>query len=154
MDTGLGLRSSSTVASHQAIEVVAVRSVGAEGLLIKQAFDAAAQANLIGVILETHGPTHLTVPAAAQDHHSSRSQPGGNHPYRPHPARLLFLFTQLPEPVILQKLRICPILGACNGLRNGMNQKGFPGLRKIKAALLTFVRRLYCDYGETAVPYE
>jgi len=76
---GMHLTVSNSVASHQAIEVVTVGSVSAEGLLIKQAFDAAAQANLIGVILEADRPTHLAVPAAAEDHHSRRSQPGSNH---------------------------------------------------------------------------
>ncbi len=81
MGTGLGLQLtvSNSVASHQAIEVVAVGSVSAKGLLIKQAFDAAPQANLVGVILEAHWPTHLAVPAAAENHHSRRSQPGSNH---------------------------------------------------------------------------
>ena len=70
---GETLTLSSPVTSHQAIEVVAVRSISAEGLLIKQAFDAAAQTNLIGMIVEAHRPTHLAVPAAAQDHYSSGS---------------------------------------------------------------------------------
>ena len=81
MGTGLGMKFtvSNSVASHQAIEVVAVGSVSAKGLLIKQAFNAAAQANMVRVIMEAHRPTHLTVPAAAENHHSRRSQPGGNH---------------------------------------------------------------------------
>ena len=96
---GLTLALAHSVASHQAIEVVAVGSVSAEGFLIKQAFDATAQAYLIGVILKAHRPTHLPVPAAAEDHNSSRSQPGRNHAQRPQPTRLLFLFTHLPQPV-------------------------------------------------------
>jgi len=98
---GLGLQFtvSNSVASHQAIEVVAVGSVSAKSLLIKQAFDAAAQANLVGVILEPHRPTHFAVPAAAEDHHSRRSQPGSNHAQRPQPTRRLFLFTHPPQPV-------------------------------------------------------
>ena len=96
---GRNLVLSSSVPGNQAIEVVAVGAVGAEGLLIKQAFDAAAQANLIGVIVEAHGPAHLAVPAAAKDHDSGRAQAGGKHAQRPHPARLLFLVTHLPQPV-------------------------------------------------------
>jgi len=62
---GLNLSASNPVTGHQAIEVVTVRTVSAEGLLIEKAFDAAAQANLIRAILEAHRPTHLAVPAAA-----------------------------------------------------------------------------------------
>lgn len=103
MDRGRGfgtsLSGSSPVPGDQAIEIVAEGSVRAEGFLIKQAFDAAAQANLIGVILESDRPTHLTVPATAEEHNSSRSQPGSNHAQRPQPTRLLFLFTHPPQPV-------------------------------------------------------
>ena len=70
---GLGLTFSGLVVSHQAVEVVAVGSESAESLLIKQAFDAAAQANLVRVILEAHRPTHLPVPAATKDHDPGRS---------------------------------------------------------------------------------
>lgn len=90
---------SNLVAGNQAIEVVAVGSVGAEGFLIKQALDATAQANLIGMILEANWPTHLAVPAAPENHHPGGAQPGGNDAQRPQPTRLLFLLTHLPQPV-------------------------------------------------------
>ena len=93
------LAAASLVAGNQTIEIVAVGSVGAESLFIKQPLDAATQANLIGVIAEANRPTHLAVPATAEDYDSSRSQPGGNYTQRPQPARLLFLFTHLPQPV-------------------------------------------------------
>ena len=74
---GFGLRRSffcsRPVAANQLVEIVTVGSVGAECCLIKQALDAAAQANLIGVILKAHRPTHLAVPAAAKDHDSGCS---------------------------------------------------------------------------------
>ena len=76
---GLNFIVSGSVASNQATEIVAIRSVGAESFLIKQALDAAAQANLIGAILEANRPTHLAVPATAKDHHSGCAQPGCNH---------------------------------------------------------------------------
>jgi hypothetical protein len=90
---------SGLVAGNEAVEVVAVGSVGAKCLLIKQALDAAAQTNLIGAILEANRPTHLTVPATAKDHDSGCPQPGGNHEQRLQPTRLLFLFTHLRQPV-------------------------------------------------------
>jgi len=80
---GLSFTTSSAVASHQAIKIVAVRSVSAEGLFIEQTLDAATQANLIGMILKAHRPTHLAVPATAQDNDSSGSQPGRDHAKRP-----------------------------------------------------------------------
>jgi len=80
---GMNLGAPGPVPFNQVIEVVAIGSISAEILLIKQAFDAAAQTNLIGVIVEAHRPAHLTVPAAAEDHYSSCSEPGGNHAKRP-----------------------------------------------------------------------
>ena len=103
MDGRLGLGKSlfaaSPVLRDEFIEIVAIGSVGAEGLLVKQTLDATAQANLIGVILETHWPTHLAMPATAEDYDSSRSQPRRNYSERPQPTRLLFHFTHLPQPV-------------------------------------------------------
>jgi hypothetical protein len=96
---GMNIDSSSEIPGDQAIEIVAVGSVGAEGLLIEQTLDAAAQANLIRMILEANRPTHLAMPAPAEDHHSSRAQPSSNHTQRPQPTRLLFLFIHLPQPV-------------------------------------------------------
>lgn len=64
---GLELRFSLpfAVPGKQALDVVAVGSVGGETVLIKQAFDAAAQANLVGVVLSANRPTHLSMPAAS-----------------------------------------------------------------------------------------
>ena len=110
MGAGLGLQLtvSHSVASHQAIEVVAIGSVSAKSLLIKQTLDAAAQANLVRVILIAHRPTHLSVPAAAEDHDSRRSQPGSNHAQGPQPTRLLFLVTHPRQPVIPSKSQAYP----------------------------------------------
>jgi hypothetical protein len=137
---GETLTLSSPVTSHQAIEVVAVRSISAEGLLIKQAFDAAAQANLIRAILEAHRPTHPAMPTAAQEHHSSGSQPGGNYSKRPQPTRLLFLFTHPPQPVhTSQRQAYAEIPRVRNTLCKVMNPDSFH-LPKSMAGVLTFVR--------------
>jgi len=96
---GMKLVLSRSVPGNQATEVVAVGSVGAESFLIKQALDAAAQANLIRVILEANRPTHFAVPATAKDHYSGCPQPSRNQTQRPQPTRLLFRFTHLPQPV-------------------------------------------------------
>ena len=101
---GRNLFFSSPVAGNQAVEVVAVGSEGAEVGLVEEAFDAAAQANLIGVILEADRPTHLAVPAAAEDHDSGCSEAGGYHAQRPQPVRLLFRVTHLPQPVSPSKI--------------------------------------------------
>jgi len=50
---------------HQSLQVVAVRTETAEGILVEQAFDAASGADLIGATLGADGPTHLAVPATA-----------------------------------------------------------------------------------------
>jgi len=109
VDRGLGLgtnfRDLRLVAGNQVMEIIAVGSVGAERLLIKQAFDAAPQANLIRVILEANRPAHLAVPAASKNHDSSRPEAGGNHSQRPQPARLLFVFTTGHKQRILPKAK-------------------------------------------------
>ena len=81
---------SSVVTGDQAIEIVAVGSIGAKRDLIKQAFDAAAQANLIGIVLEANWPTHLAVPATTKDHDASSAKPGGNYSQRPQPTDFFF----------------------------------------------------------------
>ena len=96
---GMNLAAVSPVLRDQSIEIVTVRSVRAEGLLIKQTFDPTTQADLIRMILKAHRPTHLAMPAAAEDHDSGRSQTCGNYSERPTPTRLLFLLTHLPQPV-------------------------------------------------------
>jgi len=98
---GLGnsLFAASPVLRDEFIEIVTIGSVGAEGLLVKETLDATAQANLIRMILEAHRPTHLAMPATAEDYDSSRSQPRRNYTQRPQPTRLLFHFTHLPQPV-------------------------------------------------------
>jgi hypothetical protein len=96
---GKSLFAASPVLRDEFTEIVAIGSVGAEGLLVKQTLDSTAQANLIGMILETDRPTHLAMPATAEDYDSSRSQPRRNYTQRPQPTRLLFHFTHLPQPV-------------------------------------------------------
>lgn len=85
MDAGFRLTfsASNPVASHQAIQIVAIRAVRAESFFIKQALYSAAQTNLVGAVLESHRPTHSAVPAAAENHHAGRAQSGGNHPEGP-----------------------------------------------------------------------
>jgi len=61
---------------HQAIQVVAVGAVGAEGFFIEQAFDTATEANLIGMFLEGDGPAHLAVPAATKNNQGGTRHSG------------------------------------------------------------------------------
>lgn len=93
--SGMKLFVSRLVPGNQAIQIVAVGSVGAERLLIKQTLDAASQANLIGMILKAYRPTHPAVPAAAKYHYARRPQTGRNYTQRPQPTRLLVL---IPHP--------------------------------------------------------
>jgi hypothetical protein len=92
-DLGLNFAGASAILGNQTAEIVAVRSVRAEGLLIEQALDAATEAHLIGAILVPNRPTHLAVPATAKDYDSRSSQPSSDPTQRPQPTRLLFLFT-------------------------------------------------------------
>ena len=80
---GSGWPSSDAVTSHEVIQIVAVWPVSAESFFIKQAFDAAAQANLVGAVMEAHRPAHFAVPASAENDHASRAQSGGDYAERP-----------------------------------------------------------------------
>lgn len=95
---------------NQAIEVVAIRTVGAESFLVKKPFDSAAQANLVGITLRTNRPAHLTVPATPEQHHAGTGQTRGHKTERPQPLRLLLILTHNAEPITcLQVPSICLI---------------------------------------------
>src|SRR6516164_4013411 len=68
------------------LHVIAVGSIAAEFLLIKQAPDPASQAHLIRVLSLSHWPAHFAVPAAAQKEHR-RSARSSSEQARPCPAR-------------------------------------------------------------------
>src|SRR5579864_7785687 len=69
------------IVSKQSLQIVAIGPETAEGVLIEQAFDAAAGADLVGASLRTDGPTHFAVPAAAEQNggarHTGREQSHG-----------------------------------------------------------------------------
>jgi hypothetical protein len=127
---GKNLFAASPVLRDQFNEIVAIGSVGAEGLLVKQTLDATPQANLIGMILEAHRPTHLAMPATAEDYDSSRSQTRRNDSERPQPTRLLFHLTHCTTCKSFQRLRICSIQRARNGFRKAMNRKGLEAYQR------------------------
>jgi len=56
------------IPSQQAIQIVAVRSVGAKLLLIKKPLDATSEAYLVSALPGANRPAHLAVPATAQHH--------------------------------------------------------------------------------------
>src|SRR5579863_2045849 len=90
---------SRNVPGYKALQVVAKRPVGTEGLFVKQTLDTAPQTDLIGVLLRPDRPTHSAMPATAEDHYGRACQPGGQQTQGPTPRRLLLLLTHLPQPV-------------------------------------------------------
>ena len=73
------------VLGDQAVEIVTIRTVGAERPLIEQAFDSAAQAYLVRVVLIADRPAHFAVPAPAEHEHGGSGNAGchnskGNFP--------------------------------------------------------------------------
>ena len=80
---GFGFRFNSflvrQVPGNQPIQVVTVWPISAERVFIKQALDAATQADLVGVLLQADRPAHLAMPATAKNHQSSPCQPGSHH---------------------------------------------------------------------------
>src|SRR5690348_1670868 len=82
------------------MQIVAVGAVAVKRVLIKQALDAATQADLVGIAFHPDGPAHLSVPAPAQHHHRRSRDAGGHQAHGPEPARhgftgLLFLIFTL-----------------------------------------------------------
>jgi hypothetical protein len=89
---------------NQAIQVVAVRSIRPKGPFVEQTLNSTTHADLIGMVLHAHGPTHFAVPAAAKYHQGGSGYARGHHSQRPSPTRLLLLFNHRPQP--------------CNSLKN------------------------------------
>jgi len=77
---------------NEFLHVIAVGSVAAEFLLIKQALDPASEAHLIRVVSLAGWPTHFCVPAAAQEQGRRSARSGGEQAKRPCPPRPALLF--------------------------------------------------------------
>lgn len=77
--------SAGALPGNETVEVIAVRSIAPEILLIEQALDATAKTDLIGVSLSTNGPAHVLVPAAAQDRDGRSGKASGHNSERPQP---------------------------------------------------------------------
>jgi hypothetical protein len=107
MFDGLGFRPGQIlvleVPGNQTVQIVAVRSVSAKFPFVEQALDSATHANLVGTFLQSHGPAHFAVPAAAKHHQSGACHTRGHYAQRPTPTRLLFLFNHRPQPVTRSK---------------------------------------------------
>ena len=100
----LKLKHALLLPSDEAGEVVAERAVAAKVLLVKQAFDPAAQADLVGMVPGTDWPAHILMPAAAQDSYGSSGNTGGHDAQGPEPADPFTLFllgfvTQVAHPL-------------------------------------------------------
>src|SRR5207244_12243312 len=67
------------------LEIVTVGSIGSKGLLVEEPLDAAAKADLVGMFLNPDGPTHLAMPATAQNHDGSARYTSRHHSQRPNP---------------------------------------------------------------------
>jgi hypothetical protein len=78
--------------SHQFIQIVAKRAVGAEGSLVKKSFGPAAQAHLVGISLYRYRPAHMPMPAASESHDDCPRQAVGNRLRSPPPVGLSISF--------------------------------------------------------------
>jgi hypothetical protein len=65
-------------AGNELVQVIAVRPVGSERLLIKESFDPAPKADLVRMLLIADRPAHFAVPATAEDEHRSPRNAGRN----------------------------------------------------------------------------
>src|SRR5215472_3015436 len=76
---------------NELVQIVAERPVSAKTLFVKQPLNAAAQAHLIGMLLEANRPTHFAMPATAQDQHRGSGNASCKQTQGNLPTRLLFL---------------------------------------------------------------
>ena len=87
----------SSLPGDEPIQLVTVRTVGAECLFIEKPLDAAAEANLIRMLLVAHRPAHFAMPATAKNQHCSASYSRGYQTEGNLPAGLLFFCHQNPS---------------------------------------------------------
>ena len=86
----LGFLLASLGSGDKTIQIVTIGPVGAEGLLVEEPFDAAAQANLVGMALRANWPTRPAMPAAAKNENSGAGQAGREQSQMPGPSRFWF----------------------------------------------------------------
>lgn len=140
MNFALGL---ARLPGNELIQVVAVGAVSAEVLLIEEALDAAAQADLIRVLLETNWPAHFAMPATAQNQHGGSGNSSCNQTQGNFPTRLLFLSHPTEDhPIAGQTAR--PTLHS--------SSPGRRCSRKPRTKVSRFPEK-YCDCPQTPVTY-
>ena len=84
-------QSPSMIVIKEPLKLVTIGAVAAEGIFIEQTLDAAPVADLVGDPLRADRPTHLAVPAAAENHGGS-GHTGCQQAHRPQPpGTLVFL---------------------------------------------------------------
>lgn len=136
------------ISLDQAIQIVVVRAVGTKRFLVKQAFDAATQANLVGMLLRTDRPTHSAMPATPEHHHRSGGHSCGHYAQPQQPIRFLVFRAQPATTNHSNKLRICAIGAGCNRGRkslSGLAQKWYSNRRERA--------KNDCDSSESLVTY-
>ena len=100
-------------------QIVAEWPVGPESLFIKKALNTASHADLIGMTLRPHRPTHFSMPAAASQKRRCAYNPSRQQSQRPQPTRLLFLSHNTIRKSESPS-RICAISLACNRHATGV----------------------------------
>ncbi len=70
----MGIRFRGPFPGAEFVQVIAEWAIRIEGALIEQPLGAAAQANLVRISLAANRPTHLAVPATAEDQHRRSGQ--------------------------------------------------------------------------------
>ena len=91
----LGL-AAAVVPGNEAVQVVAEGAICAERLFVEKALDPASRADLVGMVLDADGPTHLPVPTAAENQQRSAGDASRKQAERNLPAGLLFFRHQNP----------------------------------------------------------
>jgi hypothetical protein len=76
------------VPGHQPLQLVAVRAVALESVLVEKALGATPQADLVAMPRCPYGPAHTTMPATTEQH-SSPGQTCSHDTQRPEPAGAL-----------------------------------------------------------------
>ena len=133
----------SSLPGDEPVQLVTVRTVGAKCLFIEKPLDAAAEANLIRMLLVAHRPAHSAMPATAKNQHRSASYSSGYQTEGDLPTGLLFFCHQNPSQQSFNKARNLDYSSSVAS----------PGDHEIPALKAYSSKEKRCDYAKSLVTY-
>jgi hypothetical protein len=78
-----------TIPGNKTLQLISVGAVGLKGFLVKKPLDPTSRADLVGISVGPHRPTHPAVPASPEENNRHPRQPCSDNAEGPHPVLLL-----------------------------------------------------------------